>query len=285
MGSSNNSIDANIFLTPYNAEGYRKLGDYQLNIKKDKQKAFHYYALGEKDWRDEYCRYQLALLHLDGVYAHPSIDRVLEAIRLLEMNAKKGHWKSCKQLGIIYYDEDYGEQDLDKALDKFKQAADIASESEPSEAQEICYFVGNLFRKGKHFQDYKQALVWYERAVNLSHIDSLYFMALIYHEGGFGVQQNIDEVLKFYVSASAHEEDCNYYAEAANALGDIYRYGEGDVQIDYEEAFEWYLKSAQSERMFKECLLNLATMHEQGLGVEKDPELARIWTALANEDD
>ncbi|CAO3618304.1 unnamed protein product [Mucor hiemalis] len=267
------------------AEKYRQLGDYQLNVMKNKQSAFDYYALGEKDWRDEYCRYKLALLHLEGVYAHPSINRVTEAIRLLRQNAKKGHWESCKQLAIIYCDEDYGEQDLDKALVWFNEAVDAASKTNTEGAGKICYSVGNLFREGVHFeQNYKQALVWYERAVELNHIDSLYFLALIHHDGGFGVQQNSDEALKYYISASYHEENCNYYAEATNALGDMHRYGEG-VEMDYKEAFQWYQKSAQSENPVKECLLNLASMYSQGLGTEMDLELAEIWTGLAYEDE
>lgn len=138
-------------------------------------------------------------------------------------------------------------------MEKSEQAADIAKETNLREAQKICYFGGILFRRRKQFQDYKQALVWYECVVNLSHIDSLYFTAAIYHEGGFGVRQNINEALKYYVSASAREGDRSYYAEAATALGDIYWYGERSVQVDLKEAFQWYLKSAQSECPSEEC--------------------------------
>jgi len=61
---------------------------------------------------------------------------------------------------------------------------------------------------------------------------------------------------------------------AQNELGVHFLTGDV-VKMDKEKAYHYFLQSAQQEDMYGEA--NLAALYEQGVGVERDLDLAKNW--------
>lgn len=76
---------------------------------------------------------------------------------------------------------------------------------------------------------------------------------------------NSSENSEFINLKSAAEEGD---IRAQSQMGDVYLFGEYDLNIDYEKAFNWYKKAAdQNDAKSK---YNLAIMYLNGYGVKKD---------------
>ena len=257
------------------AKEYRETGDRAFN-QKNYIRAFDAYAKGEKDWGDVHCRYKLAHMYYDEqCVVLDIVDRHQQAIRLFKKNAKQGHRQSCHQLGLIYaYGYASVKRDTDEALQWFTKARLCVPDGELS-----CFIVGDMFQKGNGFEkDYESALQWYNYAILLGHIDSLYSVATLYEEGGFNIEQNRELAAKFYERA-ANEESCTLNAEACNMLGKMYKVGEG-VNLDYEKAFYWFKEASTRAGPSQDGQFNLGNMFLEGLGVEADATLGQYWITL-----
>jgi hypothetical protein len=55
------------------------------------------------------------------------------------------------------------------------------------------------------------------------------------------------------------------------------------VKRDYEQAVEQYRKSAEQESVYGQCFLG--SCYEEGLGVEKNEKIAKMWYAEAKNND
>ena len=87
--------------------------------------------------------------------------------------------------------------------------------------------------------------------------------------------QKDDNALAYFRNAAA--ADCHH---GYNSLGDAYRYGNG-VTINYDTAFHYYLKAAESH---DDCegQYNLGIMYLEGKGTEIDRTLALHWLKKAH---
>jgi TPR repeat protein len=71
--------------------------------------------------------------------------------------------------------------------------------------------------------------------------ETLYNMALIFHKGEDGVEQDYKNAMEYYKKAAAQGD-----ASSMINLGVMYEKGQG-VQQDYKQAMEWYLKAADKD--------------------------------------
>lgn len=99
-------------------------------------------------------------------------------------------------------------------------------------------------------------------------------------------------VLVFYISSDVEKDyenlsieelhilANNHDAEAQNLLGGYYQYGV-KVDVDLEEAIEWYLQSAENGNTV--AMVNLGYLYGNGIGTEEDLSKAFEWNLKAAE--
>ena len=122
--------------------------------------------------------------------------------------------------------------------------------------------LGDYYRE----RDPDKARTYYEAATSLREPEAYYKLAELLRTSEPAVAR------AWYRKAALGGYDTNDSAgKAATALGDIYRHGE-NVPQNLTEAYAWYIRSGSVP-----ALLALASMHENGEGVEADPQLAREY--------
>ena len=122
------------------------------------------------------------------------------------------------KLGVMYYDGDGVEQNMQEAFKWFKLAASWKLLNFP----EALYYVGFMYANGLGVnQNYEKALEWYKRAAAMGDSDSMYEVSSMYYRGQ-GVKQNTEKAL-------------NWYSRAKKAL------------LQYKENDLHYLDNSQSE--------------------------------------
>jgi uncharacterized protein len=125
---------------------------------------------------------------------------------------------------------------------------------------------------GKPEKDYKQAMVWYKRAVSDGDIDAKYHLGVMY-EKGYGDKASITTAFKWYLSAAK-----DGHRDAQYNVANLYNTGRG-IDTDMDEAFRWYLRSAKQGMAIAQY--NLANRYVRGKGVEPDLVEAYKWYYLA----
>lgn len=164
--------------------------------------------------------------------------------------------------------------------------------------------------------DYDKAFKKFVEAANKGNIDAAYSLAELYLVG-LGVEKNIPEALAFikFSADAGQAEACNvlgsWYiwgspnkevnieideerglpylmmaaekgnAEAQCSMGDVYYYGNCGILPNPEEAFKWYLKSAQKNH--PTGLKRVGTRYLDGHGVEKDLDKAEEYLLRARD--
>jgi len=176
--------------------------------------------------------------------------------------------------------------------------------------------IGYMYFYGYHVgQDAHQAAQWFQMAAEDGDATGEYDYALSVSEGDMDPEKNDPQTMEeaaIWYRAAAEKGN----SEAQNALGDLYRDGEG-VDADETAAVGWYTKAAEQNNATAQdslgdlyrnsssklqndgvaamwfCLaarqdnsaaqVSLAEMYEHGQGVPRDPAAAFHWYALALE--
>lgn len=100
------------------------------------------------------------------------------------------------------------------------------------------YLLGRCYEYGIGYEtDYKQAVIWYEKAANKKNIYAIYALAGCYWQGK-GIRQNDAKAIQLFKEAAALNSPW-----AVHQLGDIYCYGDG-VKADSVLAFKYYQQAA-----------------------------------------
>ena len=98
--------------------------------------------------------------------------------------------------------------------------------------------LGRCYEYGIGYEiDYKQAVIWYEKAANKKNIYAIYALAGCYWQGK-GVRQNDVKAIQLFKEAAALNSPW-----AVHQLGDIYFYG-NSIKADSALAFEYYQQAA-----------------------------------------
>lgn len=197
-------------------------------------------------------------------------------------------------LGLLYYNGQGVEQDVEKAQELFDAAieqgdkggylgnAGIAYDkgdytaafenyNKVLEGAEQIFLasairgIGDLYGYGQGVeQDTSQALEWHHKAADLGSVSA---MTIIGHN---------------YRNSEAYTEALEWYEKAANlgsasamySIGDMYTDGLG-VEQDYTQASEWYEKAAELGHTY--AMNNIGYMYGNGIGVEQDYAQALKW--------
>ncbi len=97
-------------------------------------------------------------------------------------------------------------------------------------------------------------------AADQGNADAQYNLGVLYYKG-YGVEQNYEEAMKWYLKAANQG-----YASAQYAIGRLYEKSQG-VEQNYEEAMKWYLKAANQGHAAAQCAI--ALLYEKGYGTEQ----------------
>lgn len=91
-----------------------------------------------------------------------------------------------------------------------------------------------------------------------------------YHLGLNGYERNIRKAYDHYYKAAIQG-----YGKAQKLLGDIYKFGNEEIDVNYGKARRWYMYAAMQGRY--EAYLSLVDLFKKGLGVEKSNHIAQEW--------
>lgn len=142
-----------------------------------------------------------------------------------------------------------------------------AADGDPSAQFEV----GARLAEGKGIdQDFKNAIEWYQRSASHGFAQAQYRIGTHY-ERGLGVEVDVERARVWYQRA----------AEQGNvkAMHNLAVLSTNRGKPDYAEALRWFTDAAQYN--LADSQFNLAVLHENGLGIEKDPKTAYVWFALA----
>ena len=208
-----------------------------------------------------------------------------EGIRLYKRAAARGNENAKKTLKMI----------AEKALEAAK-GGDAG----------LQFVVGGMYMFGDGFeQNYEEAVKWFEKAAAQGLVDAKFFLGSMY-ECGEGVEKNYETAFKWFKEAADlgdkeaikilndwdHVREKRFAgcslerimkfakqgeAEAMFAVGRKYFYGDyyADIEVNYKEALNWFLKAA--DKGCAEAANYIGNMYLGGQGVDKNYENALLW--------
>ncbi|MGN0649514.1 MAG: tetratricopeptide repeat protein [Oscillospiraceae bacterium] len=127
---------------------------------------------------------------------------------------------------------------------------------------------------GRHFdrrREYEKAMYWFAQAAMQDMGEAQYYVGYYLLEGRGGEQDCIQAREWFLRGAE------NGVAAAQYMTGYFYAEGIG-CGIDEAQAFGWFLKAARAG--YDEAVNVIALCYENGVYVEKNPEIARRWRGI-----
>ncbi|KAI9350427.1 hypothetical protein BD770DRAFT_413069 [Pilaira anomala] len=135
-----------------------------------------------------------------------------------------------------------------------------------------CTALGLVYENGKNGvkQDFKEAMNWYNLALDYGRdIDAVCHIGILYFNG-WGVKKD-------YRAALQYSDDTvlqNNHGEAYYFMAEIYRLGNDGIPLNYKKAFTCYSKA------FGYGILeatSIGFLYRKGLGVKKDEDKAYKW--------
>lgn len=102
-----------------------------------------------------------------------------------------------------------------------------------------------------------------------------YLMGRNSHFGLNGYERNLKTAYDFYFKSAIQG-----YGKAQKILGDIFKYGTDEINVDYVKARRWYSYAAMQGNY--EAFSSLADIFRRGLGVEENNLLFKEWRSLCD---
>ena len=131
------------------------------------------------------------------------------------------------------------------------------------------------YAKGMEFnnqQDYIKALPYIRTSAELGYAPAQNTLGAYYAEG-YGVPQNVNIAIEWYLKAAKQNDDTSQYNLA-------HLYYEGKlVEQNYSEAFKWYRKAAELGDAESQC--KVGYFYRKGLGTEVNYTEAVYWYTKA----
>lgn len=132
--------------------------------------------------------------------------------------------------------------------------------------------VAARFAEGRGItQDFKQAMVWYQRSAQRGFAPAQYRLGTLY-ERGIGTKADSARAKIWYGRAAEQGHVKAMHNLAVLSSG-------RDQSADYPVAVTWF--TAASERGLTDSQYNLGVLHESGLGLPRDFKQAYYWLSLA----
>ena len=184
--------------------------------------------------------------------------------------ATQGDPEAQCHIGICYYEGKGIEQDVQKAVEWYRKAA----EQGYADAQNR---LGVRYDRGEGVEENsKIANEWYLKAAKQGHAKAQFNIGWHYYVGD-GISEDSKQAA-YWFSRAAEQG----HADAQFYLGLSYLAGEG-VTEDSKQAVAWFLKSANQNYALAQYLLGLC--YKDGEGIEKNPVEAVFWWKKAAEQD
>lgn len=174
----------------------------------------------------------------------------------LKKLADSGNAYACFELGCLEYEghiKDYSRYDISYSY--FLKASKAGHPGG-------CYYIGRMFFTGNigslGENELKYAYEMFEQAISLGSIGALNSLGLYYLKGIYPVKKDINKALEYFNKAIEHD-----YVYAYNNLGSIC-----EKEKKYEEAFSYYLKSADAGESW--ACNKVGECYRLGIGTKKN---------------
>ncbi|GBB92463.1 hypothetical protein RclHR1_20090004 [Rhizophagus clarus] len=237
------------------------------NIKKDLEKAFHWYQKAAKGGSVKVMR-GLAVCYYNEEGTKKDLEK---AFHWCQKAAESGSAKAMCGLAIHYYNGKGTEKDLEKAFHWYEKAAENGSNVEAMYNLSFHYYNGKGMKK-----DLEKAFYWHQKAAEGGDVEAMRGLAICY-ENGEGIEKDLKKAFHWYQKAAESGD-----VEAMCGLAICYE-NEKETEKDLEKAFYWYQKAAEDGSNV-EMMRNLAICYENGKGTKKDLKKAFHWYQKAAED-
>ena len=200
--------------------------------------------------------YLLGLIYYEDIYVPQDIDK---SIYYFQLAANKNDSRSQNQLGLIYSEELYVPRDMNKAIHYFT----LAANQDNAEAQ---YNLGVIHYEGISVpQNIDKAIHYYLLAAKQENTDALFNLGLVYSEG-------------LYITPD-YEKSVHYFTLAANKNDPVAQYNLGVfysegryVSRDISKAIHYYTLAA--DQGHSDAQYNLALLYSEGLYISRDADKA-----------
>lgn len=215
---------------------------------KDDQKAVYWLQKAEKEMEDPNIYITMAMILRDS--EDESVRNLTQAYEYVQKAVNTGNETALNLMGTFYENGTGVQQDYKKAFEYYSQAAD--------QGVEIAYLsMGVYYQEGYGgTQDYKKAVECYQLGADAGNMYCLNALAMCY-KNGQGVKQDYKRAFDLFLEAAYAG---NYAAEFN--VGLAYAEGQG-VHQDPREAKKWFLLSA--DKGFGKAMASLGIYAEQGI--------------------
>ena len=264
-----------------------------IYLEPDYKKAFHYLSKGYLAL-DTNCIESLAEMYLKGLYVKKDVYTALElynkaiefgdksiyfkigkvyeeqglinqAISAYEEGHEEGNLKCTQRLGIMYYNGDGVEKDLEKAIEYVSIAA---AKKEPHAMYVLAVAYLRLNKFGDKTTDIVKKLLKEAYELNSPYAAD-YLASIMINELNEGKEVNRAELVK-YIRFGVE----NDLKESIFKFGYMYEKGIGVLQ-DYEEAYSYY--NIAAERNCIKAMIKLGDWYKKGIFLSRNIDLAIKW--------
>ncbi|KYR01625.1 hypothetical protein DLAC_01625 [Tieghemostelium lacteum] len=237
----------------YDIKVNRKQGLYWLEKAREKDYLVATYELGKY----HHAQYSMIQATTDEEQDKSFIKYFIEA-------SQKGHADSSYWLATNLMSSSQPEKSIEYLETSVQQGSGQAAT-----------FLSMLYRNGIYVeQDSQKFMKYLQLAIERKDAVALLTMGELYFNGQEGLQQNYKLAFQYFSESSQLGNSDAYLNQ-----GVMYFNGYG-VEQSYLNAFYSYQNSFHHNMNNKAAITNLYTMHSEGLGVPKSPELAQFYKNL-----
>ncbi len=134
------------------------------------------------------------------------------------------------------------------------------------------YTLGRAYCSGRYVErDYSAAVRWFEKSAEQGNEDAMIFLGTCYIQG-YGVEKNVWEGIKLWTMAADRDNK-----QAMIKLASLHYNGSYSFDVNYNEAFKWYIKA--------DCKSRIGECYLYGRGVEQDYKMAVKYFIEADDRD
>ena len=226
-------------------------------VEKDEKKAVEWYTKATEKWVSPDALYYLATCYAHGIAVPRNYYKALQYYIASYEVSKEGTLFSEIMPCIIanIYAKGLG---VPKSR---QQAIDWFAISNLTESDIYALAIDFYYGDDETKKDYAEAEFWFKYLLSTYEIykifkfDYYYYLGLIYKEGGYGVERNLPEAVKYFALAAEAGR-----VEGQMELAACYEYGMG-VERDLQKALEWYIKAAEKNDEAKVTLEEFRLRH------------------------
>ena len=194
-----------------------------------------------------------------------------EAVKWFIRAANAGEASAYTKLGHCYMNGIGVDADLGKAVKLYKQAAAM------QDTDAMCFLADFYIRRSTKQETIAAAIKLYVKAARMGDVSAQEHLGVIYYEGKY---TNKNESQAYFWLKKAVEENDNYHG--GYYLAKCYLDGIG-TEADSRKGFDILKKTVERDcSHMADCLKLLSQCYQNGIGVNKNAYMARIYIQKAN---